>query len=233
MEINGPLDFLQPSGQVLAPQGDLILAPGNSVVVSGVPLHPRFTDSQDFGSAVTRWRNLYARGADFTEVPTVNGSGLGLAGEDFPIGYASYVVNESIDFITYGGTFTPIRWNEIEFEDSDFFDTQNNDEEIHFLRTGVYKITYCAILQKISSAGGASELEVEINDVGTTIRGGRGYVFHDGAGNDNDIGVCTKSFIREFTAGDFIEVQTAIINGGGNGAILDGTSIVLELIRLT
>lgn len=234
MEFNSELDFLQPSGQVIAAQGDVILAPINSVTISGAPIQPFEDNAQDVGSNVTRWRNIFATSGNFIQRPSVDGSGVLLQGEDAPLAYASYVVNESIDFITYDDvTFTPARWNEVSFEDSSFFNRTSNNERINFVRTGLYKITYAAILQKISSGGGASELQIEINNAGTTIRSARGYVFHDGAGTAEDIGVCTKSFIREFNAGDFIQLNALIIDGGGDGAFLDGTSILIELVRLT
>ena len=81
MEFNGPIDFLPGSGQLLAPQGDLILAPGNEVVVSGGQLVPLADLLQNLGDAARRWDTLFAGSGNFVTRPTVGGSGVLLEGE--------------------------------------------------------------------------------------------------------------------------------------------------------
>lgn len=81
MEFNGPVDFFSPSGQLLASQGDIVLAPGNETVVSGGQLVPRLDLQQNLGDENRRWDTLYTGSGNFTERPTVNGSGVLLQGE--------------------------------------------------------------------------------------------------------------------------------------------------------
>lgn len=81
MEFNGPVDFFSPSGQLLASQGDIVLAPGNETVVSGGQLVPRLDLQQNLGDENRRWDTLYAGSGNFTQRPTVNGSGVLLQGE--------------------------------------------------------------------------------------------------------------------------------------------------------
>lgn len=234
---NSDVIFVDGSGQVRSSNGDLTLRAEdigtNDVIVgNGRSLRPEMNLAADLGLDYLRWGTLYVGGGNFTTRPVVNGSGVLLQGEDIPLGYASYTVDESIDFVTFGGTFTPVRWNQVDHEDSAIFSLTVNNERINFARTGLYKVTYSVIAQKESSAGGTSEWEVEINDSGTTIRAGRGYIHHRNAGSQN-IATTSKTFVTQFIAGDFIEIQGARIAGGGIVGVSDGTSITLELIRAT
>jgi hypothetical protein len=238
MKFSSDVVFTDASGQVRSTNGDLTLRPDDSgqndvIVGSGRALRPEQDRVTDLGLDYLRWRMLYADGGDFASRPTVNGSGIQLQAEDQPLGYACYVVNENIDFVTFTGTFTPVRWNEVSYEDEDvvYFSRTVNNERIHFLASGVYKVTYSVVAQKETSGAGTSEWEVELNNSGTTIRAGRGYIYHRNSTNDN-IATTTKTFIRAFSANDFIEVQGARIAGGGAVGVSDGTSIVLELLRL-
>lgn len=81
MEFNGPVDFFSPSGEILASQGDVILAPSNETVVSGGQLVPRLDLAQNLGDENRRWDTIYTGSGNFTERPTVNGSGVLLQGE--------------------------------------------------------------------------------------------------------------------------------------------------------
>lgn len=237
IQLNSDVIFIDTSGQIRVRNGDLTLRADDTgsrsiICGSGQSLRPERHNQMDLGSTDFRWRNLHAGSGTFTSRPSVNGSGVLLQGEDRPLGYASYAVNESIDFVTFGGTFTPVRWNQVDYEDSAIFTRAVNNERITFLRTGSYKVTYCMIAQKESSGAGTSEWEVEVNNVGTTIRAGRSYIRHDLSSALNNIATTTKSFIRTFNAGDFIEIQGAVISGGGTVGVSDGSSIVLELLRL-
>lgn len=236
VRFNSDIIFIDTSGQVRSRDGDLTLRADDTgqrdvIVGSGRSLRPEHA-SIDLGLSYLPWRHLYAEGGSFTSRPTVNGSGVLLQGEDIPLAYACYTVDESVDFVTFTGTFTPVRWNQLDFEDSTVFSRTNNNERIHLARTGLYKITYSAVAQKESNGRGTSEWEVEINNVGTAIRAARAYIYHHNSGSHN-IGTTSKTFIREFTAGDFIEIQGAVLTGGGVVGVSDGTTITLELIRLT
>jgi len=81
MEFNSPIDFFSPSGQLIAPQGDLIFAPSNEVIVSGVGLRPSLDLIQGLGDAARRWNTLFAGSGNFLDRPTVNNSGILLQGE--------------------------------------------------------------------------------------------------------------------------------------------------------
>lgn len=236
VRFNSDILFIDTSGQVRSRDGDLTLRADDSgqrdiIVGSGRSLRPE-TTSIDLGLSYLPWRHLYAGGGSFTSRPTVNGSGVLLQSEDIPLAYASYTVDETIDFVTFGGTFTPVRWNQTDVEDSAIFSLTNNNERIHFARTGLYKITYSAVAQKESNSRGTSEWEIEVNNNGTTIRAARAYIYHHNSANFN-VGTASKTFIRTFTAGDFIELQGVVLAGGGSIGVSDGTSITVELIRLT
>lgn len=236
MKFNSDVIFTDASGQVRSTNGDLTLRPegdGQSDVIvgDGRAFRPEQDRVTDLGLDYLRWRMLYADGGNFASRPTVNGSGVQLQGEDPLLGYASYVVNESIDFVTFTGAFTPVRWNEVDHEDPVYFSRTVNNERINFLVAGLYKVTYCVVAQKETSGAGTSEWEVELNNVGTTIRAGRGYIHHRNSTNNN-IATTTKTFIRAFNANDFIEVQGMRIAGGGVVGVSDGTSIVIEMLRL-
>ena len=234
-KFNSDVVFVDGSGQVRSSNGDLTLRAEdvemNDIIVGdGRSLRPEINLATDLGLDYLRWNTLYASGGNFTTRPVVNGSGVLLQGEDTPLGYASYTVDESIDFVIFGETFTPVRWNQVDHEDSAIFSRTVNNERINLARAGLYKITYSAIGQKEMSGAGTSEWEIEINDSGTTIRAARGYIHHRNAGNHN-ISTTSKTFIRQFAANDFIELQGAIIVGGGLIGVSDGTSITIELIR--
>lgn len=236
IQLNSDVVFVDTSGQLRAHSGDLTLRADDTgsrdiILGSGQSVRPEQHNKMDLGRIDLRWRNLHAGSGTFTSRPSINGSGVLLQGEDAPLGYACYVVNESINFVTFTGTFTPIRWNELIFQDDTYFTRAVNNERITFLRTGLYKVTFAVIAQKESSGAGTSEWEVEVNNVGTTIRAGRAYIRHELSSSLNNIATTSKTFIRAFNAGDFIEVQGAVIAGGGAVGVSDGTSIVLELIR--